>query len=69
MASKVTITATDNKTITVKLPDGLSVKPGQNVPIEILEMIAAHARLQQNTAEAGGGGSDAWCVGGCGVQA
>jgi len=68
MASKVTITATDNKTITVKLPDGMSVKPGQPVPVEVLEMIAAHARLQDSVAEAGQGASDAWCIGGCGLQ-
>jgi len=69
MASKVTITATDNKTITVKLPDGLSVKPGQRVPVEVLEMIAAHARLQERGAEAGQGAENAWCIGGCVGQA
>jgi hypothetical protein len=66
MSSKVAITATDNKTITVKLPDGLSVKPGQPVPVEILDMISAHARLQDRTAVAGRATEAAsWCFGGC----
>ena len=63
MAKKAEITATDNKTITVKLPDGITVKPGKPVPIEVLEMIASHARLQSRMGETMG--EDSWCIGGC----
>ncbi len=68
MAATISITATDKDTITVKLPDGLTVKPGQPVPVEVLEMAAAFARLQERAAEAGQSDLESWCVGGCGYQ-
>jgi hypothetical protein len=50
----------DSRTLKVTLPDGMKVTPGEPVPPEILEMMAAYLRLQNdnvlNDAE------------GCGVQ-
>jgi hypothetical protein len=50
----------DSRTLKVTLPDGMKVTPGQPVPPEILEMMAAYLRLRNenvlNEAE------------GCGVQ-
>src|SRR5260221_397863 len=50
----------DSRTLKVTLPDGMKLTPGQPVPPEILEMMAAYLRLKNdnvlNDAE------------GCGVQ-
>jgi hypothetical protein len=50
----------DSRTLKVTLPDGMKITPGQPVPPEILEMMAAYLRLKNNNVL-----SDAE---GCGVQ-
>ena len=67
MAKNLVVNAVDQSTIQITLPDGLSVRKGQPVPVEVLDMIAAFAKLQEH--ESGGPVQPAWCVGGCGVQA
>jgi hypothetical protein len=67
MAKNVTVTAVNASTIQITLPDGLSVRPGQAVPSEVLEMVTAFAKLQSR--EAGPGEPEgSWCIGGCGAQ-
>lgn len=68
MAKTTEITATAPNSITITLPDGLSVKLGEPVPVEVLEMVVAHVRLQQRSVEAGAPEPEGWCIGGCGVQ-
>jgi Putative auto-transporter adhesin, head GIN domain len=50
----------DSRTLKVTLPDGMKITPGQPVPPEILEMMAAYLRLKNDNVL-----SDAE---GCGVQ-
>ena len=66
MAKKVVVTAVNSSTIQITLPDGLSVRAGQPVPVEIIDMVAAFAKLQSH--EAGGEPEAGWCIGGCGAQ-
>jgi len=68
MAKRTEITAPTAHTITITLPDGLTVKPGAPVPLEVLEMVVAHMRLQNRGAEAGAEEPEGWCIGGCGIQ-
>jgi hypothetical protein len=68
MAKKVGITAVNSSTIQITLPDGLSVRAGQTVPLEVLDMVVAFARLQSQEAGGPGEPEGSWCVGGCGAQ-
>ncbi|QWG14177.1 hypothetical protein KMZ29_05665 [Bradyrhizobium sediminis] len=64
-AKTVSVTAIDASTLQVTLPDGLSVRAGKPVPVEVLEMVAAFVRLQSKTPEAGTEQPEGWCIGGC----
>ncbi len=69
MPATISITATESDTLTLKLPAGLTVRPGQPVPIEVLEMVAAFARIEERSAEAGVSEGGAWCLADCYFQA
>ncbi|BBZ74392.1 hypothetical protein MPRS_54850 [Mycobacterium paraseoulense] len=62
MPQQVEVTATGSNTLTIRLPDGISVPEGQPVPPEVLEMVVAFYRLQS---QEGAEEPARWCVGGC----
>jgi len=71
MSKRVEIKAIGERAIRINLPDGFTVKPKEEVPVEVLEMLVAYARLQQNAPEVAGQSLEpayTWCWGGCGAQ-
>jgi hypothetical protein len=46
--SRGSVEVLDSRTLKVTLPDGMKITPGQPVPPEILEMMAAYLRLNND---------------------
>lgn len=45
--SEAKVVATDEKTITITLPAGITVTPGKAVPPELLDLLAAYFNLDK----------------------